>query len=152
MGRCHITREPNAPTSAPLASGDHFVNTATNQTYLAVGNSTVSDWILINQQDQILTANLPDATPVDVDTIPMTSLCTVKYVVCVYSSAQNKWRSFEMLGGKKTSTTVENTLYSSLGSALDVDFDFEVSGTDATLTVTNNEAFAVDVKVHKNLI
>jgi len=47
MGRCHITREPNAPASAPLASGDHFVDTSTNETYLSVGTASVADWVKV---------------------------------------------------------------------------------------------------------
>ena len=46
MGRCHITREPNAPSSAPLASGDHFVNTANGDLYISNGTASVANWVL----------------------------------------------------------------------------------------------------------
>ena len=55
MGRCHITREPNAPTSAPLASGDHFINTATKDNYLSVGTASVADWVLIEADTDVKT-------------------------------------------------------------------------------------------------
>jgi len=45
MGRCHIIREPNAPASAPLASGDHFVNTANGDIYLSNGTASVANWV-----------------------------------------------------------------------------------------------------------
>jgi len=46
MARCHITREPNAPASAPNASGDHFINTDNGDRYESNGTASVANWIL----------------------------------------------------------------------------------------------------------
>jgi len=152
MGRCHITREPNAPTTAPLASGDHFVDTSTGNTYLSTGTASVADWLLISQQDNIITATVSSSSSLDIDVVALANLCTMKYVICVSSAPEDKWRSFEMLAGKKTATSVEDSLYAAIGSIMNVDFDFTVDGTNAKLVVTNNETFDVDIKIHKNLL
>ena len=47
MGRCHITRGSGAPSVAPFASGDHYIDTSTGDHYLSNGNSSVSDWELV---------------------------------------------------------------------------------------------------------
>lgn len=99
-----------------------------------------------------ITATINASSSFDLDVIPMSALCAVKYIVCISNAGQDKWRSFEMLAGKVTSSTVEDTLYARIGSILDVDVDFSVAGSDAKLIGTNNEAFSVDIKVHKTLI
>ena len=48
MARCHITRFAGPPTTAPLASGDHYVDTTNGNTYLSVGTAGVADWILVD--------------------------------------------------------------------------------------------------------
>lgn len=146
----HVIHCAGPPTVPPTHYGQHWVDTTNGREYLSVGTATLSDWILVNQSDTVITANINAGNSTDLDVIPISSFCAVKYIVCVSSSAQNKWKSFELLGGKKTSTTVEDVVYSMLGSNLDIDFNFSVVGTDVKLIGTNNEAFALNIKIHKN--
>jgi hypothetical protein len=148
--RIHVYECAGPPTIPPALVGQHWVDTANNLLYISVGTSAISDWILLNQSDTIITETISASSSFDLDVIPLSSLCAVKYIVCVFSAAQNKWKSFELLGSKKTATTVEDTLYSTIGANLDVDFDFIVSGTDAKLVGINNEIFDVDIRIHKN--
>lgn len=46
MGKCHITRFAGPPTTAPIESGHHWVDTLNKQEYASVGTDSVSDWIL----------------------------------------------------------------------------------------------------------
>lgn len=56
MGRCHITREPNAPIDPPLASGDHFIDTSTGDHYLSVDNNGILSWVLIGADGDVKVA------------------------------------------------------------------------------------------------
>jgi hypothetical protein len=138
------------PTEAPDHCGQHWVDTSTGQMWLAVGTSSVGDWILLNKNDTTIEVVIPAGNTVDIDAIPMIGLCSVKYLVCMKAEPQDMWKSLEMLAGKKTSTSVEDTIYSKIGSNIKVDLDFDVVGTDAKLTGTNNETFDVTLKIHKN--
>ena len=53
MGRCHIDRKPNDPTTAPAKSGDHFINTAAKRTFLSVGTDSVADWLLVEYDTDV---------------------------------------------------------------------------------------------------
>jgi len=139
------------PVAAPEFVNQHWVNTTTGDMWLSNGTATINNWVKININN-IIIETITASSNTDLDTILLSSLCTVKYIVCVSSSTENKWRSFEMLAGKITSTTVEDTVYSSIGSPMDVDFDFLVSGSSAKLVGTNNETFDVDIKIIKSIL
>ncbi len=148
----HVIECPGPPNVIPEAVGQHWVDTLNRRLYESVGTVSVDDWICLNQQDIIITADIPASSSLDLDVTPMSDFCTAKYIVCLFNTAEDKFRSFEMLAGKSSATTVEDTLYSLIGATMDVDFDFSVSGTDAKLIGTNNESFDVSVRIHRNAI
>jgi hypothetical protein len=43
----HVIKATINPNSAPTRSGQHWVNETTKQTWLSVGTSTISDWVLM---------------------------------------------------------------------------------------------------------
>lgn len=56
----HIIRSPSNPAVAPLAVGQHWINTTTKAKFFSVGTSNVSDWkleaeiiLLLNTQTNV---------------------------------------------------------------------------------------------------
>ena len=49
----HVIRATVDPVAAPTRGGQHWINETTKKTWLSVGTSTVSDWILIGDSDQV---------------------------------------------------------------------------------------------------
>ena len=90
-------------------------------------------------------ATVPSLATVDVDTLLLSSLCSVDYKFCVFNVAEDKYRSFKMLGTKMSAGTLEDTLHSIIGDTLSFDVDFVVVATDAILQITNNELFTLTV-------
>jgi len=148
----HVIRCAGPPTVIPPGIGVHWIDTLNRNLYESVGTASLNDWILLNQNDVIITETITASSSFDLDIIPLATLCVVKYVICVFSSAENKWKSFELLGSKKTTTFVEDSLYAVTGAILNVDFDFSVDGTDAKLIGTNNEVFDVNVRILKHVL
>ena len=64
MGRCHITRQAGPPTIVPLATGDHYVDTTNNITYLSRGTSSSSDWVEVGASDIVTTLSFNSTTNV----------------------------------------------------------------------------------------
>lgn len=148
----HVFKCSGPPVAAPTLEGQHWVDTVSKQIYLSVGISSVNDWILVNSSDTIITDSIASTSSTELDITPFNQLCVIKYIVCVYSAAEDKYNSFEMLGSKQSSLDVSNTKYAILGTNLDVDFDFVKVGTDVKLIGTNNETFSVDIRIHKNIL
>lgn len=44
----HVITYAGPPTLAPVAVGQHWVDTLNKETYLSVGTSTVNDWQISN--------------------------------------------------------------------------------------------------------
>lgn len=49
----HVIRATVDPSAAPTRAGQHWVNTATKNTWLSVGIATVADWILFNDSNLV---------------------------------------------------------------------------------------------------
>jgi hypothetical protein len=81
----------------------------------------------------------------DIDTIVLSGLCSVKYLICVFNSSEDKYCSFELHGTRKSGSSVEDTLYAKIGDPLDFTVEFVVVGSDAVLRITNNETFTITV-------
>lgn len=67
MGRCHITRGNGPPTSAPLATGDHYNDETNGITYLSKGTASVADWVIVADSSSTLTALQGQITSNDTD-------------------------------------------------------------------------------------
>lgn len=64
MGRCHIVEGSGVPTTAPLATGDHYIDVLNGTHYLSVGTSSPSDWLLVGQAgDVLVSVSGNDTTP-----------------------------------------------------------------------------------------
>lgn len=57
----HVIKASINPNAAPTRSGQHWVNETTKQTWLSVGTSTVSDWVLVGDAP-VVKVSLNDTT------------------------------------------------------------------------------------------
>lgn len=139
----------HAPDIIPPTCGAHWVDTTTRLTYISVGTVSVDDWILVNSSSSVITGTVNSSSTLDLDITALSSLCAIKYIICLSNDVENKWQSMEMLASKETATSVTDTLYSKIGLNIDVDIVFKVVGTDAVLSFTNNESFNVNIRVNR---
>jgi hypothetical protein len=49
----HVIRAAVDPTAAPTREGQHWVNTITNKTWLSVGTTLVSHWVLVGEDHEV---------------------------------------------------------------------------------------------------
>jgi hypothetical protein len=92
-----------------------------------------------------IAGTIPATSSLDLTTIALSSLCSVRFTICVFNSVEDKWCSFEMLAGRQSGSDVEDTVYAKVGDPLDFAVQFLVVGSDAILRITNNESFSLTV-------
>jgi hypothetical protein len=145
----HVYECAGPPTIPPTHVGQHWVDTVNGDHYLANGTSSINDWILIpaDHDEQIFEITVSALSTVALHTAALTSFCSKDYTICMFNVANDVWRSLRLRGGRKTSTTVEDTVYGIIGSAIDVDLDFKVVAADAVLEAINNEIFPVTIRL-----
>jgi hypothetical protein len=147
----HVIECDMPPSDAPDMVGQHWIDTTSGRQWLSVGTATVADWILICGFSEVEII-VPATTTATLHLVPMADLCASDYQICLHNSVQDKWRSLKLLTSKKTSTSVESSVYAVLGEFLDVELNFGVVATDAVLEAVNNEAFPVTVKLRVSVI
>jgi len=134
------------PSTAPDMVGQHWINTSNGCHFLSNGTATVANWIKINVDAMVETV-VAASTTVNLETAALANFCSKQYRICMFNVAQDKWKSLQLYGTKKTATTVEDSVYSVVGDrTLNLDLNFNVVATDAVLEAVNNEAFAITVR------
>ena len=58
----HVIRATVDPSAPPTREGQHWVNTATNKTWLSVGSTLLSHWVLMGEDHEVA-ASATDTTP-----------------------------------------------------------------------------------------
>ena len=88
----------------------------------------------------------PSSTAI-LTTLPLASFRVKKFYIEAYSDAENKYKAMEMLATRKGAMGVNDTVYSRIGDPLNISLNLTVSGADVSLSVINNESFAIGVVV-----
>lgn len=150
----HVIECNGPPTSAPDMVGQHWIDTSNGDHYLSNGTTDVSNWALVidNHAEKVFEVLIPPLSSVDIATTALNAFCAIRYHMCVKNPTSTLFRSFMLHGGKKTDTILEHSIYASLGGGLNFSTNFSVSGSDALLTVTNNEAFPLTVRFRSEII
>lgn len=91
-----------------------------------------------------LVADIPAGQTIDFDTLPLSVYKSNKYLMQYSNDTEGVVGQLEMATSKKNSD-VSDQIYSKVGDNIDVDAQFLISGSDAILRLTNNEAFVVRV-------
>jgi len=142
----HVIECAGPPTIAPTFTGQHWIDTITKQLYFSVGTDTVSDWVLVDFTESIFEVAVGASATVNLHTIPLANLCSIRYQICMFNVTENKWKSLQLYGSKKTSTTLEDSVSDILGANLDLDLNLIVVATDSVLEAVNNETFVITVR------
>jgi hypothetical protein len=90
---------------------------------------------------------IPAATTIDILTIPLDSFSSFKVYLEFSNTTENKFKSLEMRAFKVGASDVSDTIYSVISNSVNVLVNLNVVGSDAVLSVTNNESFSLSTNV-----
>lgn len=100
----------------------------------------------------VLTDTVPASSTKTVDTIVFSSFLAVKYIIVMFNTTEDKYKTIELLGSKVGGAEVVHNISAILGDNINISPNFSKSGADAILEFINGEAFDVDIKISRNLI
>jgi hypothetical protein len=83
----------------------------------------------------------------DLDSIPLTSFSSTKYYIEMKSVPNNKFRSFELFGWRKSSSDVDDTVYARVGDQILSATSLLVLSGSVKLRIQNLESHSLTVKV-----
>ena len=94
-----------------------------------------------------LRPEIPATSTVNVLTIPLVSFTSFKIYIELSNTTQNKFKALEMRGFKSGAAAVSDTIYSVISNTVDVLVNLDVVGSDAVVSVTNNESFDLSTTI-----
>jgi hypothetical protein len=90
---------------------------------------------------------IPASATIQVLTIPLDSFSSFKVYLEFSNNIENKFKALEMRAFKVGATSVSDTIYSVISNSVNVLVNLNVVGSDAVLSVTNNESFSLSTNV-----
>jgi hypothetical protein len=88
------------------------------------------------------------AQTLDIDTNLFSEFYGTKYYIQAFNEANNLYKSLELIATRQGSE-VSDSVFGKIGDTIDLEINFNLSGSIAVLTVTNNESFPVSVVLTK---
>jgi hypothetical protein len=95
--------------------------------------------------------NIPAGQTVTIDSSLHAELKSISYFINLHKSDFTKIRSFKM-SLVRVGSQVQDSVYSRIGNDLDCAVVSDVVGLNATIAVTNNEAFDITCSFNKNVL
>jgi hypothetical protein len=147
-------RFPGDP-EAPFTANDigKVAKQEDNQTYwvlIGIGPTTWRE--ITNGSDIVHVFTIAPSATEETHRLPLANFCAIKYIICAFNNSEGKYKSFEILASRKTGTAVEHNLYSKIGSIIATAVDFDIDGTDAVLTIKNNETYSITVHLTRKVL
>lgn len=106
---------------------------------------------LVNNIVSTTSVLVPAGQTVTVDSVTHATLKSIDYLVNIHKSDFTQTRTFKMLLSRDGSD-VKDSIYSRVGNGLSLQVVSSVVGLNATIAVTNNEAFDVTCSFNKNIL
>jgi hypothetical protein len=97
------------------------------------------------------TVSVPAGQSVTVDTVLLSTMTAVDYFISLFKADYTQTRSLKMTVVKQGSS-VADSVYSRVGNNLDCLVVADVVGPNATIAITNNEAFNITCSFNKQTI
>lgn len=95
---------------------------------------------------------VPALSTVDFDSTIISAFKGVKYTISLFSDAEDKYRTFEMLARRKSGNALVQTIYAKIGDAINVKFTIVEDSGNVVLRVENNENFDISLRGFKLLL
>jgi hypothetical protein len=99
-----------------------------------------------------ISAVVPAGDTVVVDSIPLSTFCAAKYLICIGNKTEDVHKSFELFASKAKNNNVHDTIGSKITDSFKSTTQVNVVGSDVELLIGNLEAFDFDVAVSRTLI
>lgn len=97
-----------------------------------------------------LTGSVSGGQTVVIDTVSLTDLIGIKYVIAISNETETNARLLEMNVLSLTSE-VMSSVFSRLGGTIDIEVSASISGSNVEVSVKNNEVFNVNYNVLRTL-
>jgi len=157
----HVTHAYTYADQATRLAATGFLPTDVGKAAFQEDNKTL--WVLVsdspiawkeltNTSEIVLSDIIPASSTKTSDTITFSSFLRVEYVIVIYNSVEDKYKSMRISGAKIEGADVSDSKDAILGGGLNVLAQFSKSGADAILEFVNNESFDVNVRISKSLI
>ena len=92
------------------------------------------------------------SSTVNVDTIPLSTMKSVKYFISISNEANNRYKSFE-LNARNHNSDVRDTISNKQRTGVtNVDVEMKIDGSNAVLEFINNETFDLDVELIRGVL
>lgn len=145
----HVYRCANPPNIPPTELGQHWVDTSNSLTYISVGTSSIDDWVLVNSGESVFSGTVPADTEIDIDATELADFCVIKYLCCFFNETEDVYRSFELLGSKRTGSIVDYNFTQIVGANINFKTMFDAVGTEGQLIIDNKESFDLEYRIRK---
>jgi len=157
----HVTHAFTYTDLATRLAATGFVPEDVGKTAFQEDNQTL--WVLVddspiiwkeltNTSEITISDVIPASSTKTSDTITFSSFLRVEYVIVMYNTAEDKYKSMQLSGAKISGADVNNSNGAVLGGSLNIVPQFSKSGADAILEFVNSESFDVNVRISKSLI
>jgi len=99
-----------------------------------------------------LKATVSGSSTVNVDTIPLVTMKSVRYFIQLSNDTNMRYKSFEMTANNQNSN-LSDTIFNKISEgSMMIEVSMKVDGLNAVLEVINNETFDLDVELIRGVL
>jgi len=97
-------------------------------------------------------ATVGGSSTVNIDTIPLSTLRSIRYFLELRNESFNRYKSFEMSAHNQNSVLCD-TVYNKISEgSMMIEVSMKVDGSNAVLEIVNNETFDLDVELIRGVL